>query len=89
MTLPTSRTLTKKKEKEVLGEINIYAQAQDMAKRISDLKRQRRRMDRSIAKIEMDLGRLFDENGVDCLEIEMGMLTRRKKDDGYEWMIEI
>ena len=89
VTLPTSRTLTKKKEKEVLGEINIYAQAQDMAKRISDLKRQRRRMDRSIAKIEMDLGRLFDENGVDCLEIEMGMLTRRKKDDGYEWMIEI
>ena len=33
---------------------------------------------------------IFENAGIDCLEIEIGMLVRRKKENGeYEWIIEI
>ena len=89
VTLPTSRTLTKEKEKKVLGEINIHSQAQELAGRILELKKQKRSLDKSIRKLELNLEEIFDQAGIECLEIEMGMLVRRKKTDGYEWLIEI
>ena len=37
-----------------------------------------------------DLQNIFENAGIDCLEIEIGMLVRRKKENGeYEWIIEI
>ena len=42
-----------------------------------------------IRKVEMELERLFDEASVDELELEMGLLVRRKRESGYEWVIEI
>ena len=89
VTLPLSRTLTKNKEQEVLSAINVHAKAQDLAKRILDLKKQQRALEKSIGKIEKELCTVFDQQGCDCLEIEMGMLVRRKKENGYEWLIEI
>ena len=89
ITIPTSRTLSKKKEKEVVDEINVHAKAQELAKKILDYKKQRRSLDRSVRKIEKELEVIFDQAGSDTLEIEMGLLTRRKKGDGYEWLIEI
>ena len=38
---------------------------------------------------EKELEKLFDQTGVDCLEIELGMLVRRKTENGCEWLIEI
>ena len=89
VTLPTSRTLTKEKEKKAVQQMNIHSKAQDLANRILDLKKQKRSLDRSIGKIEKELGEMFDDAGIDCLEVEMGMLTRRKIESGYEWVIEI
>ncbi len=89
ITLPTSRTLTKEKEKKAVQQMNIHTKAQELATRILELKKQKRLLDKSIGKIEMELGDMFDEAGIDCLEVEMGMLTRRKKENGYEWVIEI
>jgi hypothetical protein len=42
-----------------------------------------------VAKVERELEKIYDSVGTDVLEIEMGMLVRRKKTDGYEWVIEI
>ena len=53
------------------------------------MKKQKRSLDSSIAKVEKELERIYDNVGVDCLETEMGMLVRRKKENGYEWLIEI
>ena len=53
------------------------------------MNKQKRRIDASVLKIEKELEKLFDLVGADCLEIEPGMLVRRKKDVGYEWLIEI
>lgn len=46
-------------------------------------------MDKAIQKLEKELCDIFDTNQLECLEIEMGVLCRRKKEDGYEWYIEI
>lgn len=89
ITIPTSRTLTKENEIKVMAELNIHKKAEELAGKILDLKKQRRRLDSNIRKIENDLSKIYDAENIDCLEIEMGLLVRRKKDDGYEWVIEI
>lgn len=89
VTLPTSRTMTKEKAKKAVQQMNIHTKAQELANRILELKKQKRSLDRSIGKIEKELEEMFDDSGIDCLEVEMGMLTRRKIANGYEWVIEI
>lgn len=89
VTLPISETLSKDKSIQISEELNIHKKAQSLAVRIVELKKQKRGLDNSIRKVEKELERLFDEAGVDELELEMGMLVRRKRENGYEWVIEI
>ncbi len=90
ITLPTSRTLTKENEQKVISEINIHKKAQELAARILEMKKQKRGLDNAITKIEKELESIYDNAGVDCLEVEMGLLVRRRKESGgYEWLIEI
>ncbi len=89
ITVPTSRTLSKAKSEQVYEEINIHKQTQKLAQQIVEIKRQRNGLDKSIRKLEQELQRIFDNAGIDCLEIELGLLVRRKRENGYEWVIEI
>ena len=89
VTIPTSRTMTKTKEQEVVEELNIHKKVQDLTGKIVEMKKQRRGVDRAIQKTEAELEKIFDQAGIDCLEVEMGMLVRRKRETGYEWIIEI
>ena len=90
VTMPTSRTITKEKEKIVYDEINIHKKANAIAAKILEYKKQKRGIDKNIEKLEDNLQCLFENSGIDCLEIEIGMLVRRKKDNGEnEWIIEI
>lgn len=89
VTLPTSRTMTKENEKKVLEEINVHKKAQELASRILEMKKQRRGIDAAILKVEKELEKIYDNANVDCLEVEMGMLVRRRTDQGYGWLIEI
>ena len=89
ITIPTSRTLTAEKEKMVIEEINVHKKAQALAVRILDLRKQQRALEKSIRKVEGELEKVYDSIEVNALEIEMGLLVRRKKDHGYEWIIEI
>ena len=89
VTIPTSRTMTKIKEQEVVEELNIHKKVQDLTGKIVEMKKQRRGVDRAIQKTEAELEKIFDQAGIDCLEVEMGMLVRRKRETGYEWIIEI
>lgn len=89
ITLPTSRTYTKEKEQTVLEEINIHKNAQALAKQILDLKKEKRQLNKKIAATEQELSIIFDNEKIEQLELEMGLLTRRKSESGYEWLIEI
>lgn len=89
ITVPTSRTLSKEKEQKVVEEINIHKKVQELAGRIIEMKKQRRGVDKAIQKAENELEKIYDQAEVDCLEVEMGLLVRRKTDAGYEWLIEI
>ena len=89
VTLPVSQTLTKEKSQHITEEINIHKKAQALAVKILELKKQRRGIDNSVRKIERELEMIFDEEKTDSLELEMGLLVRRKIESGYEWLIEI
>lgn len=89
ITVPTSRTLSKEKENMVYEELNIRKQVQELTKRILEMKKQKRGMDKNIKKLEQELETIFNDAKIDCLEIEFGMLVRRKKEQGYEWIVEI
>ena len=89
ITIPTSRTLTKANEKKVIEEINIHKKVQELAGKIIEMKKQKRGIDKVIQKTENELERIYDQAGIDCLEVDMGLLVRRKKEQGYEWLIEI
>lgn len=53
------------------------------------MKKQKRGIDKEITKQERELERIFNEAGVDCMEVSFGMLVRRKTADGYEWVVEL
>ncbi len=90
ITIPSSRTLSKAKEKTVYQEINVYRKVQELAEKILEMKRQKRGIDKNITKLEREMEQVFDGMQVDCLEIEMGLLCRRQKEDGScEWVIEL
>ena len=89
ITLPTSRTVTKEKAQEMLSEMNVHQKAQQLASKILELKKQKRSIDVSIKKVEKELEKIYDNVNTDCLELEIGLLVRRKTEDGYEWVIEI
>ena len=70
-------------------ELNIHKQTEKLAQKIIELKKQKRGLDRSIRKTEEELQKIFDNAGIDCLEIAMGLLVRRKTGEEYEWLIEL
>ena len=90
ITLPVSSTLTKVKKQEVADKLNIHKNTQRILSEIVDLKKQKRKIDSLIKKQEKELEKIFDEAGIDRLEIEMGTLVRvRSKQKVYLWKIEI
>ena len=89
VTVPTSRTVSRAKEKEIAEELNVHKQVQELAARIVEMKKQKRGIDKVIRKTEAELERIYDQEGCDCMEVEMGLLVRRRMLEGYEWLIEI
>lgn len=89
ITLPSSRTLTKENENKVKAEMNVYSKAQEIAVKILELKKQKRSIDKTIERHEKELEDIFDRQGIDSLEIEMGVMRRRKTENGVEWYIAI
>lgn len=90
VTLPTSKTLSKDNETKVKAEINIYSKAQEIAVKILEFKKQKRSIDKNIAKLEKELDDIFSLHKIDSLEIDMGVMKRRTNADGsIEWFIEI
>jgi len=89
ITIPTSRTITKAKQENVYEELNIHVKVQELAVKIVELKKQKRGINKAIKKVEKDLCMIFDNTKTDCMEVDMGILVRRKRGDEYEWMIEL
>lgn len=80
ITLPVSRHVSEEKKQAVY---------QELAEKIVEFRRQKKGIDKSIEKIEKELHAIFDNARIDCMEVSMGMLVRRKKGENYEWVIEI
>lgn len=77
-----SNTITKN-EKEI--KLNI----QDYIKRLADLKKQLKGVEKAINICESNLDTCFDELGVEQIEINSGLLVRDKSENIIKWRIEI
>ena len=89
VTLPSSRTISRDKQQGIYQEMNVHVRVQELAGKIVELKRQKRGLERSVEKVEKELCSIFDSAKTDCMEVDMGLLVRRKREDGYEWLIEL
>lgn len=55
-----------------------------------EFKKQKRAIDKNITRLEKELDDIFTLHGLDSLEIDMGIMKKRKNEDGStEWFIEI
>ena len=89
ITLPLSRDISQTKEKQIYEEINVHRKAQELAGKLLEFKKQRRGIDKNVRKLEDELTEIFNNASVDCMEIDMGLLSRRRKGERYEWVIEL
>ena len=87
--LPTSQSKTKSDDNKICKQVNIHKQASEIAAKLVELRRQERGVKKAIDKQQESLNELFDTAGEDCLEIDIGLLIRRKVEEGYEYSIEI
>lgn len=90
ITMPVSRTISTDKQKIMKTEINAGSRAQEIAEKMMGLRKQKRNLDRTLVKCEQELSEIFDDSNTDSMEIKMGLLVRRKTDEGRtEWIIEL
>ena len=88
ITIPISKTLSNSKREEMFEELNNVGKAQELANHLVELKKQKRGLEKAISKTEKELSIVFDNADVECMEIDIGLLIRKKVDDKYEWHIE-
>lgn len=89
ITLPITQPVTKQTQEELLDEVNIYKKAQMAAVKIIEQKKQKRHLEKTIEKMERELDRIFDDAKIESLDMEMGVLVRRRSEKGSEWVIEL
>ena len=89
ITIPVSHTVSKERQRDIYQEINNPVRVQELAGKIVELKKQKRGIDRALEKAEKELSGIFDSAKTDCMDVDMGVLVRRKLENGYEWLIEI
>lgn len=89
MTLPTSKPNNKNIDTAICKQVNIHKQASEIATKLVELRRQERGVQKAIDKQQEVLNELMDTAAVDCLEIDIGLLVRRKTEKGYEYSIEL
>lgn len=89
VTVPVSRKISKEKEDKIREELNLPRTVLLLAKKLQELKKQKRGIEKAVHKTEMELMQIFDSQEVDCMEIDLGLLCRRKAEGGTEWFIEL
>ena len=89
ITIPVSRTVSKEKQRDIYQEMNIPVRVQELAGKIVELKKQKKGIEKALEKTEKELSSIFDSAKTDCMDVNMGVLVRRKLESGYEWLIEI
>lgn len=58
-------------------------------KKYIELKKQLRGVEKSISRIEQEMGSCFNRLGADDVETDYGILMRRKSGDNFDWIIKL
>ncbi|MEE0348642.1 MAG: CRISPR-associated primase-polymerase type A1 [Lachnospiraceae bacterium] len=89
VTMPTAKKISKEKEKDIYEEINIHAKVGELVKKLMELKKQNRGVEKAIKKQEEELEKIFNQTKVECMELEVGLLKRVQTPQGSDWVIEL
>ncbi len=89
ITIPSSRKISQREEKRLPNALNVHKQAEEIMQKMMELRKQERGIRRAIEKQEKELGVILDDIGEDCIELEVGILKRRKGERGWEWSVEL
>lgn len=89
VTMPTAKKISKEKEKDIYEEINIHTKVGELVKKLMELKKQNRGVEKAIKKQEEELEKIFNETNVECMELEVGLLKRVQTPKGNDWVIEL
>ncbi|WP_158217634.1 CRISPR-associated primase-polymerase type A1 [Lottiidibacillus patelloidae] len=61
----------------------------DLANKLIELRKHKRGLSKRLSHIEEELTRIFDEKKVDKVEIDIGFLVRKQKENENNWVIHI
>lgn len=89
ITIPASRKISQQEEKRLPQVLNVHKQAEELTHKMMELRKQERGIRRAIEKQEKELGDILDDIGEDCIELEIGILRRKKGETGWEWCVEL
>ena len=89
LTIPTTKKVTKEKEKVLYQELNIHKRTEEIVEKLIELKKQNRGVEKAIKRHEEELGSIFDHLKINAFELEMGFLIRKQTENGVEWVIEL
>ncbi|MFQ6119043.1 MAG: hypothetical protein ACE5KE_04040 [Methanosarcinales archaeon] len=64
-------------------------QAEALVNRLAELRRNLRGVVANIEKCENELGELFNKQGVEKMELSLGVLKRKKEGEKVVWVIEV
>ena len=87
ITIPASRKISQQEEKRLPQVLNVHKQAEELTHKMMELRKQERGIRRAIEKQEKELGDILDDIGEDCIELEIGILRRKKGETGWEWCV--
>ena len=80
---------TRNKKNGLNNEDDLGKEINKTVKRLIELKKHKKGILNSINNCENKLNRIFDQKGIDELNINLGTLKREKSNKGFNWIIEI
>lgn len=66
-------------------EQELHKEVEEKIRKIAELKRQRRKVDAAIDRINEEISALFDRGDTETLQLSMGLLKRVRRSDGEGW----
>jgi len=71
------------------GAVHFLPEIEQLIEKITNLRRHRQGVENSIIKYESRLTQIFDQLSTERVETKLGVLTRKKSNGKYDWVIQI
>ena len=89
-TMPEKRAMNEKQRDQANETFNTHGQIQNLSQNLLTLNREKSRIEEEIEDCRQKLNMLFDMLNIEFFDIGIGVLTRKKEEDGsYSWIVKV